>query len=105
MWLPAALPALVRYPSFSGMRCPANTCTCLLSSPRAGHNCLKAELVVTDAAWPLREKFLAAVRRRLAALPNRVAYYPGGCCGQAGRGARPRQPEAGCSSGAPLLGD
>ncbi|KAL4444976.1 hypothetical protein ABPG77_004026 [Micractinium sp. CCAP 211/92] len=43
----------------------------------AGHNCLKAELVVTDAAWPLREKFLAAVRRRLAALPNRVAYYPG----------------------------
>ncbi|PSC73701.1 NAD-dependent aldehyde dehydrogenase [Micractinium conductrix] len=43
----------------------------------AGHNCLKAELLVTDAGWPQRERFLAALRRKLAALPNRVAYYPG----------------------------
>lgn len=55
--LPASLP-------------PATTAT-------AGHNCLKAELIVTDRGWPLREKFLAALRRKLAALPNRVAYYPG----------------------------
>lgn len=43
----------------------------------AGHNCLKAELVVTDRDWPLREKFLAALRRSLAAIPARVPWYPG----------------------------
>ncbi|KAL4447993.1 hypothetical protein ABPG75_005212 [Micractinium tetrahymenae] len=43
----------------------------------AGHNCLKAELVVTDASWPLRDKFLAVLRRKLTSLPNRVAFYPG----------------------------
>ena len=43
----------------------------------AGHNCTKAEVVVTDRGWPLREKFLAALRCRLAAVPCRVAYYPG----------------------------
>jgi hypothetical protein len=34
-------------------------------------------VVVTDAEWPLRKNFLAALRRRLAAAPNRVSYYPG----------------------------
>lgn len=43
----------------------------------AGHNCLKAEVIVTDAEWPMRDRFLAAVRSKLAATPNRVAYYPG----------------------------
>jgi hypothetical protein len=33
--------------------------------------------VLTDAEWPLRDKFLAALRRKLVAMPNRVAYYPG----------------------------
>jgi hypothetical protein len=28
----------------------------------AGHNCIKAEVVVTAAEWPLREKFLGAIR-------------------------------------------
>ncbi len=28
----------------------------------AGHNCLKAEIVLTDADWPLRRKFIDAVR-------------------------------------------
>ena len=46
-------------------------------SPAAGHNCLKAELVVTDRGWALRDKFLAALRAKLCALPPRVAYYPG----------------------------
>lgn len=43
----------------------------------AGHNCLKAELLVTDRSWPQREAFLDALRAKLASLPNRVAYYPG----------------------------
>jgi len=43
----------------------------------AGHNCLKAEILVTDAEWPQREAFLAAIRRKLAATSTRVAYYPG----------------------------
>ncbi|GAB4824152.1 hypothetical protein N2152v2_011198 [Parachlorella kessleri] len=43
----------------------------------AGHNCLKAELVLTDAEWPLRDKFLAALKAKLASTTNRVAYYPG----------------------------
>ena len=28
----------------------------------AGHNCTKVELLITDAAWPQREAFLAALR-------------------------------------------
>ena len=28
----------------------------------AGHNCIKAEVVVTAAEWPLREQFLDALR-------------------------------------------
>ena len=28
----------------------------------AGHNCLKPEVLVTDASWPLREAFVAAIR-------------------------------------------
>ena len=41
---------------------------------------MKAELVVTDRSWPLRNKFLDALRRKLAAMPNRIAFYPGQCC-------------------------
>jgi hypothetical protein len=58
------------------------TCACIgevhpACPPAAGHNCLKAELVVCDRGWPLRERFLAALRAKLSSLPNRVAYYPG----------------------------
>ncbi len=28
----------------------------------AGHNCTKAEILLTDAAWPQREALVAAVR-------------------------------------------
>jgi hypothetical protein len=28
----------------------------------AGHNCLKVEVIVTDAAWPLRNNFVDAIR-------------------------------------------
>lgn len=43
----------------------------------AGHNCLKAEILVTDRNWPQREAFLNAIRKKLFETPNRVAYYPG----------------------------
>lgn len=55
-------------------------CSASYPSNPPGHNCLKAELLVTDRSWPQREAFLAALRAKLASLPNRVAYYPGGCC-------------------------
>lgn len=42
----------------------------------AGHNCLAAEVVITDKHWPLRDKFLDALRTCLRRYPNRVAYYP-----------------------------
>lgn len=71
---------------------PAQPCTPAPPPAVAGHNCLKAELVVTDAEWPLRQRFLDAVRAKLAEMPNRVAYYPGshkkhgGELARAGRG-------------------
>jgi hypothetical protein len=43
----------------------------------AGHNCLKAEIVITDIAWPQREEFLEALRARIDAQYPKYAYYPG----------------------------
>jgi hypothetical protein len=42
-----------------------------------GHNCLAAEVLITDRRWPLRERFLQAVRDRLARSWRRAPYYPG----------------------------
>lgn len=42
-----------------------------------GHNCLAAEVIITDASWPLRGRFLGAVRARLSRSWRRVPYYPG----------------------------
>lgn len=42
----------------------------------AGHNCLKAEVVIVDAAWPQRGAFLDALRKRLATVQRRAPYYP-----------------------------
>lgn len=42
-----------------------------------GHNCLAAEVLVVDARWPLRARFLEAVRARLARSWRRAPYYPG----------------------------
>jgi hypothetical protein len=42
-----------------------------------GHNCLAAEVVVTDARWPLRARFLELVRERLDRCWRRAPYYPG----------------------------
>jgi acyl-CoA reductase-like NAD-dependent aldehyde dehydrogenase len=43
----------------------------------AAFNCVTTRVIVTHAGWPQREALLAALRRVLAALPPRLAYYPG----------------------------
>ena len=43
----------------------------------AGFNCNAARVLITAAAWPQREAFLAAIEHALASLPPRRAYYPG----------------------------
>lgn len=43
----------------------------------ASFNCNAAKVVVVASGWDLKEKFLAAVREKLAAVPARKAYYPG----------------------------
>lgn len=43
----------------------------------AGFNCIATKVVVLHDAWPQRDAFLAELRRTLAALPARPAYYPG----------------------------
>ncbi|DBB03304.1 hypothetical protein WJX82_011741 [Trebouxia sp. C0006] len=42
----------------------------------AGHNCLKAEVLLLDKDWPQREAFLTALRKALDEEQQRVAYYP-----------------------------
>ena len=43
----------------------------------ASFNCNAAKLLVVAAGWPQREAFLERLRRVLAAVPPRRAYYPG----------------------------
>ncbi len=43
----------------------------------AGFNCTTSRVIVTPAAWPQRDALMNRVRRRLAAIPPRLAYYPG----------------------------
>lgn len=43
----------------------------------AGHNCIAAELVITDASWPLRGAFLATLATCLDNLQRRAPWYPG----------------------------
>ena len=43
----------------------------------AGFNCTTPRVIITPAGWRLRQRFLNAVRSRLAATPARLAYYPG----------------------------
>lgn len=71
----AACPACLLPTSHACQPCPCPA----WPDPPPGHNCLKAELLVTDRSWPQREAFLDALRAKLASLPNRVAYYPGRC--------------------------
>lgn len=41
-----------------------------------GFNCNGARLIVVAEGWPLRERFEALVKEKLAATPTRKAYYP-----------------------------
>jgi len=43
----------------------------------AGFNCTAARVIVTQAGWRLRQRFLGALRERLAETPVRRAFYPG----------------------------
>ena len=43
----------------------------------AGFNCTTSRVIVTAARWPQRAALMDRIRRRLAALPTRLAYYPG----------------------------
>jgi len=43
----------------------------------AGYNCNAAKVLVLPEAWPQRDEFLEMVGQRLAARPDRPAYYPG----------------------------
>jgi hypothetical protein len=45
----------------------------------AGHNCIALEVLITAAGWPQRQQLVDAIERRLAGLPQRGHYYPGGC--------------------------
>ena len=42
-----------------------------------GYNCVASQVVVVSSGWKQRDEFVAAVRRALAAAPERRAYYPG----------------------------
>ncbi len=43
----------------------------------ASFNCVSGQLLVTASGWAQQTEFLAAVRRELAAIAPRQAYYPG----------------------------
>ena len=43
----------------------------------AGFNCTASRVIVTAAGWPQRDALMDRIRRRLGALPTRLAYYPG----------------------------
>jgi acyl-CoA reductase-like NAD-dependent aldehyde dehydrogenase len=53
----------------------ANVATQLMYN--GGFNCVTSRVIVTWAGWPQREAFLGALRKVLAAIPPRYAYYPG----------------------------
>jgi len=53
----------------------ANVATQLMYN--GGFNCVTSRVIVTWAGWPQRDAFLAALRKVLAAVPPRYAYYPG----------------------------
>lgn len=43
----------------------------------SGFNCIATQIVVIPEAWQRADEFVASVRARLAAAPERPAYYPG----------------------------
>lgn len=43
----------------------------------ASFNCVSGQILITASGWAQQAEFLATVRRELAAIPSRPAYYPG----------------------------
>ena len=43
----------------------------------ASFNCVSGQILVTASGWAQQAEFLASVKRELAAIPPRQAYYPG----------------------------
>jgi len=43
----------------------------------AGFNCTTSRVIVTAARWPQRTALMDRIRRRLGAVPTRLAFYPG----------------------------
>ena len=43
----------------------------------ASFNCVSGQILITASGWAQQAEFLASVRRELAAIPPRPAYYPG----------------------------
>ncbi len=52
-----------------------NVCTMITNN--ASFNCNAAKMLITSARWPQREKFIGLVKKCLAEVPARKAYYPG----------------------------
>jgi len=62
--------------SEAGIGVQADNVASMLTN-NAGFNCTAARVIITPAGWRLRQRFLGAVRARLAATPVRSAFYPG----------------------------
>ncbi len=43
----------------------------------SGHACVASQVLVLPESWPLKDRFLAAVRQSLTAAPQREPFYPG----------------------------
>lgn len=43
----------------------------------AAFNCIATRVIITWKQWPERERFLQRIKKALAEVPQRVAYYPG----------------------------
>lgn len=62
--------------SAADIRYQAANITSMLTN-NAGFNCNATRVIVTHAGWPQRAQLLDAIRRQLAHVPPRRAYYPG----------------------------
>ena len=49
----------------------------------SGHTCVASQVLILPAGWDRTEQFLEALRKALAASPERPAYYPGSAAKQA----------------------
>ena len=75
----------------------AHVATMLVNN--AGFNCVAPRVVVTHRDWLQRREFLEALKKMLASLPTRRAYYPGAfTCRAIFQAAHPSAHHVGSSS-------